>query len=227
MSFLTDADLDKIISDDINYSGDDKLIICPLSRESITPVGYDLRVGNAYATTGIKGIKTLSENESIILPPCSTTLITTLEDIQMPRNRFYFALIESKVSKVSKGLSHISTTVDPDWSGNLLIAIHNHSSQKISLKYGEKFCTIIFAKNESVPIKKGNHTQGRKDILINEFSKNNDDANKRRQIIVSIPPLIILLMSGLGYWLFGNNAGFSASVAVGVAIAQYVSSNLK
>ncbi|MCX5964280.1 MAG: hypothetical protein NT070_14395 [Cyanobacteria bacterium] len=51
----------------------------------------------------------------------------------------------SKVALVSKGLSHIGTTLDPEYVGCSLIAIHNHSNQDVSLTPEiDTFATLVF-----------------------------------------------------------------------------------
>ncbi len=224
MSFLTDTDLEKIISHDINCQDNDKLVIAPFNENSMTPIGYDLRVGEEFLVKGKKVVNRASKNKPIILPPNSTTLITTLEYIQMPRNRLYAGLIESKVSKVCQGLSHISTTIDPDWHGNLLIAVHNHSSEKIELKHEERFCTIVFVKNETVPTKTSKHVGGRGDIMNREFSAISNEEKVREFLHNSISPIIILLFSTYGYLKVDNSPTFfPAMIALGSALALYAS----
>ena len=230
MSFLTDTDLKTIISSDVNCNDNDKLIISPFSENCVTPIGYDLRVGGTYVTTGKKDIKNVSDGEFIVLPPNSTSLITTLENIEMPKNRLYSGLIESKVSKVSQGLSHISTTVDPDWRGELLIAVHNHSSEKVSLKYGDTFCTIVFVKNESASTKKSGHDPGRRQLLLNQFAEISKKSKLKKLFLSFAPPFVIIgICAFIGYQmsLAGMTWAFSGMIALGAAIAQFVSAYLK
>jgi deoxycytidine triphosphate deaminase len=227
MSLLTDTDLNKILNTELGEATEDSLTIYPYSKDSLTPVGYDLRVGKTIANSDRLGRKTLSEGDCFTISPGSTALITTLENISMPKKRSISGLIESKVSKVSRGLSHISTTVDPDWNGNLLIAIHNHSSEKIKLTYGEAFCTIIFIANQSPSTKVCNKQPGRLDVLMEKFDQENARATKRRIFKEVLPPIIVLIAGALGYFIFGNSPGFAALVAIGTAISQYVAAKLK
>ena len=226
MSFLTDTELEKIISPDINCQENDKLIISPFEQSCLTAIGYDLRIGGKYLTLGKKGIDHPSkEKPLVVLPPNSTTLIATLENIEMPKNRLYAGLIESKVRMVCKGLSHISTTVDPDWKGNLLIAVHNHSSEKIELNYGQKLCTIIFVKNQEPPKNKSTHVSGRGDLLEEQFSAISNIEKFKIFGYNSIPPVIILLFAFVGYIGVDSNSPtfFPAMIALGSVMAQYAS----
>lgn len=243
MSFLTDTELEEIISIDINCSDLNKLVIVPYSDDSMTAIGYDLRVGADYYTIEKKGANQATDKNPIVLLPNTTTLISTLENIQMPKNRLYAGLIESKVKKVSLGLSHISTTIDPDWNGNLLIAVHNHSSEEIELKYMEKFCTIIFVKNNVAPKRKSHHSGGRVDIITELFSSINIEekikANqikleKERKLQIKydlIPPGIILGFLIIGAYIasFNNNNNylFNGIIATGAAFAIYASKHFQ
>ena len=227
MCLLTDTDIEKIIAKEAAGAPDNALVICPFSPDSLTPVGYDLRVGVTVATSNEIGRKKLVDGESFTIAPGATALISTLEVLRMPLDHSISGLIESKVTKVSKGLSHISTTVDSDWEGNLLIAVHNHSSGKFTLSYGETFCTIVFMKNISPSSKPCEKQPGRLDILLDKFDEDAHRARRKRFIKEYIPPLIILITSILGYYFFGNAPGFVASVATGVAVSQFVNSKIR
>jgi deoxycytidine triphosphate deaminase len=227
VSLLTDTDIRKILKIEQVESSEDSLTILPYLESSLTPVGYDLRIGKIISTSNKPGRKTIGEGDSFIISPGSTALITTLESIEMPKTRLISGLIESKVTKVAQGLSHISTTVDPDWKGNLLVAIHNHSNKKIELAYGEAFCTIIFIKNLSPSTMLCDKQPGREDIFLDKFDKEANEAENRRKFQEFLPIFIIVITSAIGYYFFGNNTGFSASVAIGVAISQYVTAKFK
>jgi deoxycytidine triphosphate deaminase len=227
VSLLTDTDIKKILVTESAESSEDSLVISPYSEDSLTPIGYDLRVGEEVATSDSSTRKKLSEKDSFVISPGTTALITTLENIEMPKTRVLSGLIESKVTKVAQGLSHISTTVDPDWKGNLLVVLHNHSNEKIKLTYGESFCTIVFIKNLSPSTKICNRQAGRMDVFIAKYDKETAKASKYKILKEISPPLIMLIVAICGYFIFGNSAGFSASVAIGTAISQYVLIKLK
>jgi deoxycytidine triphosphate deaminase len=167
MSVLTDTDIRKMLETDISVKkSDTKIVIAPFSESSLTPVGYDLRVGTFYKSSEDEFATDLSNDEKAILAPGSTTNIRTLEWIGMPQEKMYSGLICSKVSKVAMGLSHVSTTIDPDWAGELSISIHNHSDKVIELKVGEAFCTAIFLRNESAATKSCGFGPSRTDTLV-------------------------------------------------------------
>jgi len=48
-------------------------------------------------------------------------LVVTKEYISVPSN--IVGYVVSRVSKVSEGFGHVSTSIDPNWKGALLIAL--------------------------------------------------------------------------------------------------------
>ncbi|MHA1747186.1 MAG: dCTP deaminase [Promethearchaeota archaeon] len=222
MSLLTDTDLKEVICTDENWEDKNKTHIYPFTEACLTPVCYDLRIGNLYSSILKTGPFKLMEGDKIIIEPGDTVLITTLEKVGMAKNRMFSALILSKVSKVSNGLSHISTTIDPDWDGKLLIAVHNHSMNKVELNFGEPFCTVVFFENKSPSTKDCGKIPGRLDVFVNEWSNITQKARKKERLKSLISPGIILLSLIIGYFTFGNNPGFIATVAGGVALSQLI-----
>ena len=222
MSLLTDTDLRGKICSDKTWKEQNKIHIYPFSEDSLTPVGYDLRVGNLYSSSIHGGPSQLKDNSQIAISAGDTVLITTLEKIGMPKDRSISALIMSKVSEVSKGLSHVSTTIDPDWDGNLLIAMNNYSRNTIKLQAGEPFCTVVFFENKSPSTKSCEKPPGRFDIFVKEMSVAAQRARKKETRKVSILIAVILIFGAGGYIIFGNEPGFIAMTAGGIALAEIV-----
>ena len=67
MSLLTDADLEKLITDKPSTSSDENIIITPYDPKYLTPVGYDLRIGSPFATSDKVGRKELKEDQMMKL----------------------------------------------------------------------------------------------------------------------------------------------------------------
>jgi len=230
MSLLTDTDIRAILAPaDKNWADKDKLYIYPFEENSLTPIGYDLRVGSPYASSIDGQLFDLKPDNSIVIIPGDTLLITTLEDVGMPKNRKYSAFITSKVSKVAKGLSHISTNIDPDWEGRLLIALHNPSKNTVFLKYSETFCTINFIENKSPSTKNCGKERGRTDILIQQFVKSTSEFRakeiKKERGNLILKGLICIVFAGFGYFAFKSTSGFIATTALGVALANIFNIN--
>ena len=231
MSLLTDTDLKKLICTDREWLDENTLHIYPYEEECMTPVGYDVRVGNQYVSSIDARIYKLSNADHVRILPGDTVLITTLENIEMPRNRHYSAFITSKVSKVSQGLSHISTNIDPDYRGNLLIAVHNPSRNVIDLPYREPFCTLNFIQNVSPSTKGCGKDPGRTDLLLNNFADDvkkarvhNQQIERRRNFLnIILKAILIIIPSTIGYYLFASTPGFIAMTALGVGLAGNIS----
>lgn len=102
MSLLTDTDIRKILKTGQMEYSEDSLTISPYFEDSLTPVGYDLRIGGIIAISDEPGRKKIGEGDSFLLSSGSTALITTLENIEMPKTRLISGLVESKVTKVAQ-----------------------------------------------------------------------------------------------------------------------------
>jgi deoxycytidine triphosphate deaminase len=126
--------------------------ILPLDdEECIQPIGFDFRIGNEIWLWSLQKVVD-PEKEEVYLKPGESAVIKTYEFLQMPAD--VGAIIQSKVSWVSLGVSHISTTIDPTFRGHLAIAISNLGIKDIPLKYKSKFATGIFLKFDTKTEKK-------------------------------------------------------------------------
>lgn len=136
--FFSDIDIKNAME-----NGD--LVIKPFDKDCLTPVGYDVRVGSkAYIINedGTHKLVDIDADGELRIDGKSIALIGTLEHIEL--SGALAGTIHSKVSIVSRGLSHISTTIDPGWKGQFLIQIHNHLKSPQILELGETFCTLVF-----------------------------------------------------------------------------------
>ena len=175
-----------------------------------------------YSTSSRPVRKELKLGDKMSIRPGRTALIETLESITMPTDRSLSGLVESKVSKVSRGLSHISTTVDADWKGNLLIAVHNHSSRRQVLECGEPFCTLVLLRNESPATDACGKGTKRLDVLLDLFEKHSRRRSWRRYAAMAVPAAVVGGSLAAGYKAFGNEPGLAAVVAGGVVLAQFL-----
>lgn len=215
---LTDTDLRQIISSEETINDASKLHIYPFAEDSLTPVGYDVRVGYRCTSTIRGETIELKPGDKIKILPGDTCLITTLETVDMPKDRSLSGIIVSRVTMVSKGLSHISTSIDPDWFGQLMIVVHNHANSAVEIEVGSRLCTVVFLCNRSASTKSCGTFPGRDDI----YRKRLLDATRKRHIKeelwVWLPVAVIPVSIGLGYILFGNNPGLNAVSTAGVAV---------
>lgn len=70
----------------------------------------------------------------ILVHPKDTVLIVSNEYLIVPSD--IAGYISSRVSKLVDGFGHISTTIDPNWRGAVLIALSNPSNQPLKVYVG-------------------------------------------------------------------------------------------
>lgn len=205
-----------------------KLLIFPFRDELLTPVGYDLTIGDAYLSLLKKTKYKLGPNEQLVIQPGETVLVITQEYIGLPKNKTIGGIIQSKVSIVSLGLSHVSTTLDNDWEGHLLIAITNHQPYPVTLRKGQPFCTAMFFLSKNPATRSCGKPPGRRDITEERLDYWLKEARQAettlaKRILPALVPLsIVVLFSVVGLWIFGPTEGFAGSVAFGAAVATVV-----
>ncbi len=227
MSILTDTDIRRILCVEEGQWDDKKLLIKPFDEKCLTPISYDLRVGCFYKTyVSQPSLVTINEGGKIVIKPRDTVLIATYEQIKMPKDGSISALILSKVSQVARGLSQVSTKVDPGWGeGELLIPVQNLSRDIISLDQGDTFCTIIFFKNESAPTSVYNSSLS-KLKLVKLLAKTKPESLFEELIFAFVPIGIISFGGLLGYVLFKNTIGLGVAVTASIAISQALSNTI-
>lgn len=218
-SLFTDTDLREILCNAQTCTDDSLLQIYPFSEDNLTPVGYDLRVGNEYTSTKKGKTIQVPDTGEVVISAGDTCLIISTEIIGMPKNRTLSGLIVSSVSMVAKGLSHISTSIDPDWSGRLMIVVHNHAPTAIRLTPGGTLCTAIFLSNRTPSTKACGAFADRNDIFKNRLLDATRPNRWRKEILSILIILIIPIVLAVGYLFFGNAPGLIASTAAGIAIS--------
>lgn len=215
----TDTDLRQILCVEETCSTDDLLQIFPYSEDSLTPVGYDLRVGGQYTSTKLRKTGEAALGDEIVIPPGDTCFVTTLEIVGMPKSRRLSGLVVSTVSMVARGLSHVSTSIDADWSGKLMIVLHNHAPHDVRLKVGERLCTAIFLSNRTPTTKLCGVFAGRNDVFRDRLLEATRRSRRRREGSAILFVLIIPLGLLAGYAVFGNHPGIIATTAASIAVS--------
>ncbi|WP_430883370.1 dCTP deaminase domain-containing protein [Fusibacter sp. JL216-2] len=79
--------------------------------------------------------------EVIVIPPHDTALIETEEVISVTNK--LGGTYHSKVGLVSIGMGHIGTTLDPQYTGQSLVAVHNHTNEAVEIEVGSTFVSLI------------------------------------------------------------------------------------
>ena len=157
MSLLSDKDIKKELGKNI--------YIYPLNLNEIKGSSVNLKASKlAWSITTKRSIYD-SQHNSIRIPSHDTGLIETEESIFVTKK--ISGSYHSKVKLVSKGLGHIGTTLDPEWVGPSLIAMHNHTDSDIEIKVGDSFVSIMFYYLNSKAIVNNNNRPGRPELLNN------------------------------------------------------------
>jgi len=132
MAILTDSSIDKFL--------DKKFVIHPFDKKNcLTPLGYDLRIGYAIALN--EEIVKCHDNEKVIIPAMSSMFIVSKEHVWLSGK--VVGTLHSIGGLAAHGLLINSTTIDPNWSGQLTCLITNPTKHAIELDINSKFITMI------------------------------------------------------------------------------------
>jgi len=171
MSTLSNVDIEKEL-----IQGN--ILVFPFVKENIKGASYNFTVGQfAYRVPSdpndpYESVYN-SVNQRITLPPRSTVLVATNESIWVSNK--IAGTYHSKVKLVSKGIGHIGTTLDPNFLGVALIALHNLSDSEVSLATGkETFVSITFHYLKTQATADHDNNPGRPD-LVSMIRPNEDD----------------------------------------------------
>ncbi|WP_019499028.1 dCTP deaminase domain-containing protein [Pseudanabaena sp. PCC 6802] len=148
------------------------ILIYPFKESNLKGASYNLTasrlawcIGNSNSQYNKKSIYNPS-NDKIIIPARTTALIETYEAIWVSQN--ICGTYHSRVGQVSQGTGHIGTTLDPNYIGPSLIAVHNHSDEQVEITpETEPFVTLAFQYvcTKSSVEQHGN-SAGRREILM-------------------------------------------------------------
>jgi deoxycytidine triphosphate deaminase len=159
---------------DIKLLLDHEIVIHPYDKNNLTPVGYNLTFSDFIYSlsthTFVEIIDNGKEPEFFLIRPNETVLVLTRETIWVSKH--IGGTFHSKVSLVTKGLGHVSTTLDPGWQGQLLIPINNTTKheRKIHIMNDEgiiqSFITLVLHRSEKGTRIKHNNRPARLDLLM-------------------------------------------------------------
>ena len=157
-----------------------KLKIHPFDERNLTGIGYNIstthfalsiRNGvllNVCKRTGEEGF-----TYYVDIPANDTTLFFSREYIETDDT--IAGTFHSKVSRVCQGLSHISTTLDPTWKGQLIIAVNNPMGRpvRMELSTNGNILTMLIHELDSKVTGENihNNNKGRCDLLRTHFMK--------------------------------------------------------
>lgn len=179
MSLLTDKDIMKLRGKDI--------VIDPFDENGLTPVGYDFHIGEfVYSLDDCRLLRPVDGN--YVLPPETTILILTREWLWVSKR--IGGLFHSKVSLVSKGLSPIATTLDPNWFGPLLITIRNNNKVEYRIPENSAFVTLVMFKAATPTEKKPDKPSHRIDLIRDIFARQKPEKWTKTQLQEQVDSLI-------------------------------------
>lgn len=132
MSALSDVDIVKELGKNI--------FIHPIKDENLKGATINL-TASEYAWCISNGeCAFISSSRTIKIPAHDTVLIETEEVIYISKK--ICGTYHSKCKLVSKGLGHVGTTLDPEFIGPSLIAIHNHTNFDKEIDVGDSFVSL-------------------------------------------------------------------------------------
>lgn len=166
---------------DAMHSGD--IFIFPFDSNNLTPLGYNFSPSEIIISTktGLPlAINELGREQFVEVDSHDTVLISTQEYLEVGNS--IMGTFHSKVKIASSGFGHISTTLDPNWKGPLLIALNNPSSKKLRLvirKDGRSvpFVSLVFYRFAQPAKKMHDNPPNRTDIL-GEYAANPSNFKK-------------------------------------------------
>lgn len=115
------------------------VLIAPFDDNRAKGTGYNLSPSTLIYSVNKKRLLKVRQNEKEVfvwVDPHDTILTISKEYIMTERS--VAGTINSRVRMSAKGLGNVSTTLDPEWKGKLLLAISNPSKKRIKLCIEEK-----------------------------------------------------------------------------------------
>lgn len=175
------------------------MAISPYNEKNLTPVGYNFSFSVFIVSLKTKEfVKIYHEDEEwfFYLKPFETVLVLTREAIWV--SKFIGGTFHSKVSLVTKGLGHVSTTLDPGWSGQLLVPLNNPTKKKIKVvvardknneKIYETFITLVLFRSQEAALNLKTDNRSSRIELLEEIlsnKKKNKAAEFVKKFVVNI-----------------------------------------
>jgi deoxycytidine triphosphate deaminase len=173
-----EVNLSVLSNEDILFELGSNILIYPLNLDNIRGNTINLTASNmAWSLSDNKSIvKEIDKKMVIEIPASDTALIETRETIYVSNK--LGGSYHSKVSKVSLGLGHIGTTLDPGWIGQSLIAIHNHSNKSVTIDVGESIVSVILHYLKTESTYKNTNVPGQTQVLLSLGVKPTHDKMK-------------------------------------------------
>ncbi len=133
------------------------LVVTPLTEESIQPASIDCRLGDHFLIADHKMEEiTLDEpihyqelrQASILIPPHSFLLATTMEYVALPDNLTAFVEGRSSVGRMGLFIQNAGW-VDAGFKGTITLELYNANSLPIRLDQGVRICQLVFCQMDA------------------------------------------------------------------------------
>lgn len=118
------------------------IVIIPINKDSITPLGYDISIGKIITLSSANGDKIIEEEGKIKIPPKSLNIVVAKEFIWLSKN--VIGTLHARGTLAAKGILTNSTNVDPNFGGQMIMSLYNSSDKIIVLDEEAPFITLIF-----------------------------------------------------------------------------------
>ncbi len=141
------------------YMQSRKLIITPLSDDTIRENGVDLKIGGQIArlksstepvdiedANRIREVYDIQTGDEFIISPREHVLLTTLERVKMPENVVGFVNLRSTFARL--GLLIPPTIIDAGFEGEITIEVVG-SEFPVRMKKGTRFIHVVFGRTMS------------------------------------------------------------------------------
>lgn len=139
------------------------ILISPLNLEKIKGSTIDLSASKfAWSVRTQKSIYDPNTGK-IIIPASDTALIETAECLAVSDR--IGGTYHSIVGLVSRGIGHISTTLDPGWIGSSLMAMHNTTNKDIDILTGQRIVSVALSYLDTKATGHESNLGGRPELL--------------------------------------------------------------
>ncbi len=133
------------------------LIIDPFDKKSIQPASIDLRISSHFLAIDEHQSSHLSldrradyrdiyveKGGSIVIPPHSFLLATTVEYIEIPKTLTAFVEGRSSIGRLGLFIQNAGW-VDPGFKGHITLELFNANRLPIELAVGRRVCQLVIA----------------------------------------------------------------------------------
>jgi len=193
-------------------------VIKPFQEFRLTPIGYNLSIGDSYVSKRDLRRVDLGPKELFRVGPGDAVAIRTLEYVGLPKDRTLSGLLQSKVKMIKAGFAPIASTVDPEHAGNMIIVVQNISKHEAVLLQGDPICTMVLLKNENPSTDRSNNPYDDQQIVTELLAAWSSYRKSRRPALSNlskplVPILFVIIAGAIAHVWLGPTLAFSGAMA--------------